>query len=431
MVKLIAAALLLSAAVLPAQSKPHKAPGADQLRFTLILSRHGVRPPLAPVATLNPRSAQPWPEWEAPLGYLTPHGADAIRQMGVYLRSDLAKQNLLPATGCPSDGDIYLYADTDERNIMSSFHTFAAFEPGCKPRPIHTIPPAAGVRDPMFSPGPPAFPALSAEAVAADRRAFAGSDVETFFSIAGNPELNELAKILAPDPAQPAAKPILDDPNPIAVASSLISDFSLEYADNKPMADVGWGRVDSAALHRLMVLQIKAFSLSTRTPLVARTHGSNLMAHILDTLNQAAQAATPAQPVAGAIGPAGARFVYISAHDSNLMNLAGLLNLNWNSDGLAFDTPPDSELVFELWQNPHSKQYAVRLLYRAQTFDQLRSAAALSKTNPPVEQVLIAPGCTTAGPCPLASFDKAVHGLLDPAYVQAAMPALQITPANF
>jgi 4-phytase/acid phosphatase len=125
MVKLIAAALLLSAAVLPAQSKPHKAPGADQLRFTLILSRHGVRPPLAPVATLNPRSAQPWPEWEAPLGYLTPHGADAIRQMGVYLRSDLAKQNLLPATGCPSDGDIYLYADTDERNIMSSFQAAA------------------------------------------------------------------------------------------------------------------------------------------------------------------------------------------------------------------------------------------------------------------------------------------------------------------
>ena len=425
--KFFVAALLFSAALLPAQSRPARAPGADQLRFTLILSRHGVRPPLAPVAMLNPRSAEPWPEWEVPLGYLTPHGADAIRQMGAYLRAGFAASGLLPASGCPAENDVYIYADTDERNIMSSFHTFAGFEPGCKPRPIHTVAPK-GPRDPLFSPIPGAFPAPSAEALAASRLAFAGAAGKDFFTVAGNPELKELARILAPDPAHPAARPILDDPNPLAVASSLISNFSLEYANNKPLSEVGWGRVDSAALHRLMPLQIKGFSLATRTPLIARTHGSNLAAHILATLEQAA---APAPPVAGAIGPAGARLVYISGHDSNLMYLSGLLHLHWVSDGLAYDTPPDSQLVFELWQNPRSRQYSVRLLYRAQTFDQLRSAQPLSKAHPPVEVVLTAPGCKTAGPCPFAAFDKATHSLLDPAYVKAAMPALQITPANF
>jgi 4-phytase/acid phosphatase len=427
MCKSFVAALLLSAALLPAQSTPGKAQSADQLLFTLILSRHGVRPPLAHVAALNPHSAEPWPEWEVPLGYLTPHGADAIRRMGAYLRAGLAGNGLLPAKGCPADSDIYIYADTDERNIMSSFHTFAAFEPGCKARPIHTVS-TSGARDPLFSPIPSAFPDPSADALAADRLAFAGPDTRNFFTAAGNPELNELATILAPDPAHPAAKPILDDPNPLAVASSLISDLSLEYADNKPLSQVGWGRVDAAVLHRLMPLQIKGFSLATRTPLIARTHGSNLTAHILSTLEQAAD---PAHPAMGAIGPAGARFVYISGHDSNLMNLSGLLHLDWNADGLAYDTPPDAQLVFELWQNPRSKQYSVRLLFRAQTFDQLRSAEPLSAAHPPVEIALPAPGCTQAGSCPFADFDKAVHGLLDPAYVNAQMPALQVTPANF
>jgi len=424
--KFFVAALLLSAALLPAQSKPSKAQGPEQLRFTLILSRHGVRPPLAPNDLLNQRSAEPWPEWEVPLGYLTPHGADALRQMGSYLRADFAAKALLPANGCPSSSDVYIYADTDERNIMSSFHTFAAFEPGCNPRPIHTVA-LKGVRDPLFSSIPSAFPAPSAEALAADRLAFAGPDAKDFFTVAGNPEINELAHILAPDPAHPAAKPLLSEPNPIATASSLISNLSLEYANNKPLAQVGWGRVDSATLHRLMPLQIKGFSLATRTPLIARTHGSNLMAHILSTIEQSAD---PSHPLAAAIGPANARVVYISGHDSNLMYLAGLLHLAWTADGLAFDTPPDSQLAFELWQNPRTKQFSVRLLYRAQTFDQLRSAEPLSPAYPPVEIVLTAPGCNQSGPCSFAAFDKAVHGLLDPAYVQPAMPSLQVTPTT-
>ena len=53
------------------------------------LSRHGVRPPLATNSNLNLRSSDPWPVWEVPLGYLTPHGALAIEKMGAYMRLDL------------------------------------------------------------------------------------------------------------------------------------------------------------------------------------------------------------------------------------------------------------------------------------------------------------------------------------------------------
>ena len=420
MQKLIIATLLIVASVTPVQTHASKNQSKDELRFTLVLSRHGVRPPIIANSVLNPHSSNPWPEWEVPLGFLTPHGALAIRQMGAYMRLDFARNGLLPATGCPGNNEIYLYSDIDERNITSTRNTFAGLEPGCGPRPVNTIVQAPLMKDPLFMPYPGTFQPLSAESIEADRHAFMGNDPGAYYSLAGNPELKELASILAPDSAHPAAKPILDDPRPLTAASSLIEDFLLEYTDGKPMAEVGWGRVDESTLRRLMPLYVKGFNLVTRPPLTARTRGSNLMAHILDTLEQAAQPAQthPAMTVRGAIGPIGTRLVYISGHDGNLCNLGGLLNLHWSVENIADDTPPDSQIVFELWQNSKSKQYTVRLLFRAQTYKQLRSGEGLTLASPPVEVEITPPGCRSGKPCPFADFDSAAHSLLDPAYIK-------------
>ena len=428
----VVAAFLLSAALVPAQTHAPKVHGKDELRFTLVLSRHGIRPPLTAASALDAHSSDPWPEWEVPLGYLTPHGGAAIYQMGAYMRLDLARHGLLSAAGCPRSGEIYLYADTDERNIMSTRNTFAGLEPGCEPLPVNMIVQGKGVKDPLFSPIPSTFPPPSAGAVAADRQGALGNDPAAFFSVAANPELKELAHILAPNPAHPAAKPILDDARPLAAASSLVEDLLLEYIDDKPMPEVGWGRVDESTLHRLMPLHAKQFALGTRTPLSARTQSSNLVAHILDTLEQAAQHSQTQHtaPVPGAIGPAGTRLVYISGHDSNLFSVGGLLGLHWTVEGIADDTPPDSQIVFELWQNPKSKEYIVRLLYRAQTIDQLRSGRALTLANRPAEVSLTPPGCHTGQPCSFAVFDHAARSLLDPACIKPDLLPTQIEPSN-
>jgi 4-phytase/acid phosphatase len=421
--------LLLTATLVPAQTPTSARPSEDTLRFTLVLSRHGVRPPLKPTSDLGIRSSGAWPEWEVPLGFLTPHGAQAIRQMGAYMRLDLAGKGLFPAAGCPGSGEIYLYADVQQRTIMSTRNTFAGLEPGCEPLPVHTIAGAPAVDDPVFSPVPAAFPPPTAEAVAADRQATLGNDPAAFFSVAANPELKELAHILAPDPAHPAAKPLLDDPRPLAASSPLIEDFLLEYVDGKPMTEVGWGRVDEATLRRLMPLYVKGFDLRTRTPLSARSEGSNMVAHILDTLEQAAQTGS-AKPVPGALGPAGTRLVYIGGHDSDLSRFGGLFGLHWTVDGITDDTPPDSQIVFELWQNSRSKDYSVRLFYRAQTYDQLRSGQALTLANPPAKVDLTPPGCRAGQPCPFAVFDHAARALLDPAYITPELPPTQDAPAN-
>jgi 4-phytase/acid phosphatase len=424
---LLFAFLLLSATLLPAQTLTSGSHSQTKLRFTLILSRHGVRPPLTANSVLGARSSSAWPEWEVPLGFLTPHGAQAIRQMGTYMRLDLARKGLFPATGCPATGEIYLYADVQQRTIMSTRNTFAALEPGCDPRPVHEVAGAPAVNDPVFAPIPAAFPPPSAEAAAADRQAALGNDPAAYFSLAANPELKELAHILAPDPAHPAAKPILDDPRPLAVGAGLIENFLLEFTDGKPMAEVGWGRIDEPTLRRLMPVYVKGFSLGTRTPLSARSRGSNLVAHILDTLEQAAQ---PAKPVQGAFGPAGTRLVYIGGHDSDLSFIGGLFGLHWTVGGVTDDTPPDSQIVFELWQSSKSKEYTVRLFYRAQTYDQLRTGQALSLTRPPAKVDLVPPGCHAGKPCPFADFDRAAHASLDPAYIKPDLSPTQIAPAN-
>ncbi|MGD0295105.1 MAG: histidine-type phosphatase [Terracidiphilus sp.] len=433
--KLIVVAILIAASVAAAQTHPSRNHDKDKLRFTLILSRHGVRPPLSANSALNLRSSSAWPEWEVPLGYLTPHGAQAIRQMGAYMRLDLARKGLFPVTGCPDSNKIYLYADTQERTILSTRNTFAGMEPGCDLPPVHIVAASAGIADPIFSPIPDSFPPPSAKAIAADQRATLGNDPDAFFSLAANPGLKKLADILAPDPAHPAAKPILNDPRPLALAPSLIEDFLLEYVDGKPMTEVGWGRVDEPTICRLMPLYVKGFDLVTRTPLAARSRGSNLVAHILDTLEQVAQAAQSAQaqpvkPVSGAFGPVGARLVYIGGHDSDLSRIGGLFNLHWKVGGVTDDTPPDSQLVFELWQNSNSKQYTVHLFYHAQTYDQLRSGQALTLAKPPVEVDLVPPGCRAGQPCSFAAFDQAARSLLDPAYIKPNLLPTQLAPPN-
>jgi 4-phytase/acid phosphatase len=427
---LLAAALLLIATAAPAQK--------EQLRFTLILSRHGIRPPLTTAAQLHRYSAEPWPDWEVPLGHLTPHGADALRQMGTWMRLDLARNGLFAATGCPTA--IYLYSDTDERNISSTRSTFSGFAPGCDPLPVNTYVPGKDTRDGLFLPIPHTFPAPPAEAALAAMDAALGSDPDAALTAKAHPQLAELAHILAPDPAHPPATPITSIPvtvaanpsgdpivsnhGPLPTASSLSEDFLLEYADAKPMAEVGWGRVDEAALRRLLALNVAGFTYNARTPFFARAIASNLAAHTLDTLDQAADPT----PLPGALGPTGTKLVYISAHDTNLHAIAGLFGLHWTNDGVADDTPPDAQIVFELWQHPGSKQYTVRIKFRAQTLSQLRSASPLTLAAGPGENLLIPPGCHSATHCAYADFRRAALALLDPTYVKPGPLPTQLAP---
>ncbi len=399
------------------------------LRSAVIISRHGVRTPSRSPEQLSDYAAQPWPKWAESPGILTAHGRQLMILMGAYYRARYQKAGLL--TGRPVDDAARIYVRA--HNMERTLETARALAAGClgdAQVEIHTLP--ADEIDPLFAAalaklGRPDH-ALAAAAV----RGRVGGDL-AHFEQAYRRQFDDLAEILSgrPDGALPKGKvPLLDLPvsiqtgngekllnsnTPIGVASELVENFVLEYADGKP--EVGWGRMTRERLADCYILHALQFDLIQRTFYVAQVSASNLAAHLLRSFEQTASG----RPVSGAFAPPGTGLVVEVGHDGNIASLSGLLGLSWSVDGLP-DSPtlPGGALVFELWQHLSDQRYFVRAYYISQTLDQMRSSQKLTIQSPPAIAPLFIPGCSgseTDFDAPLAQFQAQLERVIDPAFI--------------
>lgn len=420
-----------------AQQSDH---ASDKLKFVIILSRHGVRSPSGSVDQLNQYSAQPWPKWDVPPGDLTPQGAKLMTIFGAYYRSYFAQQGLLNAYGCADAGHVSFYADSDRRTVETGNSLAAGMFPGCpatEQPEKHALP--EGQADPLFH-------SLSAGIGVADHQLAAASIAGRIGNDPGGvteayrPQLEALQRILlgcppappCPQPGHTAAKLLLAVPGslddgkgdhlaelkgPLNTASTITENLLLEYTSGLPMDQVGWGRVDLATLKQLMDLHTAAADLTRRTSYLATVQASNTLAHIVDTLQQA----VTGRQTAGALGKLGDRAVVLVGHDTNLTNIAGMLNLNWVIDGRRDDTPPGGALIFELWTGAEASDYEVRAYYTAQTLEQMRNVAPLSLSNPPPRANVFIPGCSMSGlgfPCKWKAFEQTLSKAIDSSFVK-------------
>jgi len=143
----------------------------------------------------------------------------------------------------------------------------------------------------------------------------------------------------------------------------------------------------------------------------------------------AAFAQSVCRPIPGAIGPVGTHLVYVSGHDSNLFKHRGIVESALDRRRRTDDTPPDSQIVFELWQNPKSKEYTMRLAIACKPSISYAQGQALTLANPPVEVELTPPGCRVRATCRFTVFDHAAHALLDPAYIKPDLQPTQVVAA--
>ncbi len=360
-----------------------------------------------------------------------------MKLFGAYDRAYLAQAGLLSPTGCADAGHVYFWADTEERTLETGRALAAGMLPGCAVE-VHSLP--QGTNDPLFSP-------IAARVGHPDRTLAVAA---VLGRIGGNPgalldlyrpALETMQQVLlgckpgtaCPPSGKAVKQSLLELPSsvgpgkgdhlaelrgPVRTASTLAEDFLLEYTNGMAEKEVGWGRVNEFNLREMMSLHSAYADLLRRTPYIARAQASNLLSHILKTMEQA----VAGRAVPGALGKPSDHVVVIIGHDTNLSNVSGTLGLSWLIEGYQRDdTPPGGALVFELWRRPVSGEYTVRTYYMSQTLEQMRKALPVTLDSPPAKATVFLPGCSVANEaleCGWKAFQHTIETAIDPAFVK-------------
>jgi 4-phytase / acid phosphatase len=389
---------------------PAGSAGQPELKYVVIVSRHGVRSPTWENARLDAYSAEPWPRWPVAPGNLTPHGYRLIELMGSYYSQWLPAEHLLGAPGCQDALRIYIRADVEQRTRETGRAFAESLLPGCA---IEVHAQADGQQDPLFSgfgtPDPRKMLAAVRERLGADPQKLVADH---------RAALDTLQSILRGKSQQPAAVGVTlrgkspELTGPFATGSTFSEDLLLEYTEGMNGAALGWGRVTRDQLEQVLEIHTVYAELMRRTPYLARARGSNLVAHVLLSLDQAVSG----KPIPGSLGEPGGKVLLLAGHDTNLSNISGMLGLSWRLAGYQpDDTPPGGALIFSLWRDS-AGQYSLKLRYVAQSLDQMRNANTLSLAAPPESQDVALPGCPPAG-CPWETARRAIEQATDPEFV--------------
>lgn len=412
------ACAILAWAVLLGAGRAGAAEGPKaELKYAVIVSRHGVRSPTWGAVRLNEYSTQAWPDWGVAPGELTPHGRAGVKLMGAYYRAWLSKAGLFNSGGCRDAARIYIRADAGQRTRETGRAFGESLLPGCE---IPVAMEAAG-KDPLFGGVGKPDPDLAGTAVR--ERLGPAAAVLTNYA----PAFDTLTQILsgggtahrtvmgaAPDEGGDGGG--TDVPRPLATASTLSEVFLLEYAEGMPQSALGWGRLTKEKLLKILELHTAYADVARRTPYLARARGSNLLAHILASLEQAASG----KPVAGALGQPGGVLAVLAGHDTNLSNLSGMLDLSWRVPGQVHDdTPPESALIFSLWREGAGGGWFVKLEFATPSLDQMRRLEPLTLDSPPARVAVAIPACGSPradGGCPWPAFRTAMQKAIDPKF---------------
>lgn len=325
----------------------------------VVVMRHGIRPPTKAEPLPHGMAPAPWPTWDVGWGELSHHGEKAVALLGSFDRTRYAA---LLGAGCPA---IHAVADTDQRTVRTAQIYVAALLPGCAVAVEHK---GAGESDPLFQPFEGAVPLLSSEATLAAANAALPRGGVAALDRDLAPQWAMLDRILACHErpciaARPTALSAGEGKVKLAGALGLGGSFSetlaLEYADGKPMGEVGWGRASREQITTLLALHAEEFALTARPVAIARAGSAKLLSAVATALSS---------PDA----PAYSLFV---GHDGNLALIGGALGLHWHAVQFApDDPPPGGALIFERWHNAAGR-YRLTLRFRAQTLDEMRDLA--------------------------------------------------------
>jgi 4-phytase / acid phosphatase len=443
--KLVLLGLLLTLLIaFPSSAQTIRANDDTTLRQIIIFGRHSIRSSTVSNAGLDQFSADPSPGFPGvPVGYLTPRGQQAAQHLGAYFNEYLTAQGLLTGDTATDLARSYFHANSIQRSNITAAFFGSGLIPGATV-PVHSF--ALGTPDPVFDPVAAGIVTVDSNRAVAEAQGVYGSAaaLEAAYSAElalvsnvlyppGTAPINPPGSAPAPDDPpgpqgsyDPAAIPFKLDPvSPVSNAGASIwggglyyienatDPFVMQYADNFSLSDVAWGRLTPDTLSQKTRLTVLGFNIEMGLPYLARKQSSNAASHILRTMVQAVWNLS----LRGAFGDRTSRIVVVVSSDAYVAGVAGLLNLHWTLPGYQPDfCSPGGALVFELRQNSRTREYAVRVYYTSQTFDQLRELTRLSAQTPPATMQLLVPGGSNSATdldVPWTAWARLMRGLID------------------
>ncbi len=397
-----------------------EAAAAPKAVLRIVVMRHGVRSPTNAPAELAPYANRPWTEWPVAPGVLTPHGAQGMTALGRSYRESLSDAGLWSGR-CDTLDQVVVMADSTPRNRASAAALMQGLAPACQGRYLAL---AADQSNPLFhfgegkdgkeddgasSPLPAQWPP---DALVALQRILSGCQGDACLT-----QAKVSGRKLLLDPAHDDEATRIKS---LKTAGSLSENLMLEYVQGFPLTQVAWGAGDNSTISQIIALHNLQFALSKKSMPAAAQAGSNLMAHILATLQQAAGAASAVAPLTDRRE----KVVILLGHDTNLANLAGVLALDWHDARQPDDYPPGGALVFDLLED-HG-HYLVRVGTVMPTLDALRRAD-FSPKEALVRRNLSLPACPGKSTCPLKVVSQWLGSRLNPQRIEETIPAM---PSN-
>ncbi|QIQ21274.1 bifunctional glucose-1-phosphatase/inositol phosphatase [Zophobihabitans entericus] len=378
------------------------------LEQVVVFSRHGLRAPLAsPSSALGKVTPNEWPQWDTPSSYLTTRGGALEAYFGHYFSEWLVDTKLLQADVCPTEKDVYFYANSLQRTIATAQYFSVGAFPGCIVPVYHKE--KLGTMDATFNPiirnDTPEFKQKAIDSI----NAAAGPGGVIGLNERLKPIYEDMSKVINYGKsatctvdkqcdflAQPTTINITasQEPGisgPLRTGTSVADAFILQYYEGSPLSDVAWGQIkNNEQFEKLVSIKEYYNTVNFSAPVVAKEVSTNLINYIHSVFDN----------------KDAAKFTFLVGHDSNVASMFATLGVKpYNLPNQFETTPIGGKILFERWKDNTTGEQLLKIEYVYQSTDQLRKLEQLNRENPPQRVVLELASCpiNAMGYC---SFDK-------------------------
>ncbi|OCG42229.1 hypothetical protein A9G29_06645 [Gilliamella sp. Fer2-1] len=348
-----------------------------QLDKVVIISRHGIRTPLHnTLQFLEKATPFKWPKWNHPYGYLTTRGGVLEAYFGHYLSTWLEKHNIKLSK---TDTKLFVYANSLQRTVATAqFLTIGAF--AGYDIPVHhkySIENMDPIFDPSLRDDSPEFKyAVLHDIKEANKATNIFENLAPAYQILSDILDYKHSKLyaeyqcnLAKIPSQLYFKKH-EEPallGPLAIGTSAVDAFLLQYYSAFPKEQIAWGRLTSQEQwQQIIAIRNQYIRLVFQSKTLAK-HSATLIINMISDLIQRDN-----------------KVNLLVGHDSTIAALLGALDFKDYQLPNQFETTPiGGKITLQRFRHLPTDKYFFKAEYIYQSFEQLHSGQALDANNPP------------------------------------------------